>query len=78
MVEVKWSNNRGPAQRVHDRLAQGKDAYPLKPSAQTETHHITRTKIYYGSSQAPSDKGHGTTHDAVDAAVASVGGVRPK
>jgi hypothetical protein len=75
MVEVRW-NGRGPAQRIHDRLAQGKDAYPLKPSAQTETHHITRTKIYYGASQAPSDRGDGTGPDPVAAAIASKGGIQ--
>jgi len=77
MTEVKWRDNRGPAQRIHDRLAQGKDAYPLRASAQVETHPTrTVTTVYYGASQAPSDRGHGPAHDEVSAFVASKGGVR--
>jgi hypothetical protein len=78
MVEVKWSGNRGPAQRIHDRLAQGSDKYPLKPDAETVTQQQTRTKIYYGSSQAPSVRGHGAGPDEVEAAIAARGGIRPR
>ena len=74
MVEVKWSGNRGPAERVQDRLKQVTGG--LKPSAQTETHHVTRTTIYYGSSQAPSDRGYSSSHDPVAAAIASKGGIQ--
>jgi hypothetical protein len=76
MVEVIWKG-KGPAQRIHDRLKQGSDKYPLKPNASVTT-NPTRciTQVYYGSSQAPSDKGHGADPDQVDAAVASKGGVR--
>jgi hypothetical protein len=72
MVEVRW-NGRGPAQRVQDRLKQVTDG--LKPSAQTEMHHITRTTIYYGSSQSPS-RGYGSGPDPVAAAIASKGGIQ--
>ena len=76
MTEVKWRDNRGPAQRIHDRLAQGKDAYPLRANAQVETHPTrTVTTVYFGASQAPSDRGHGAP-DEVSAFVASKGGVR--
>jgi hypothetical protein len=79
MVEVKWSDNRSPAQRIQDRLKQGTDNYPLKPNAGTVTQQQTVTKIYYGSSQSNSDRGHGPSEpDPVAAAIASVGGVRPK
>jgi hypothetical protein len=79
MTEVKWRDNRSPAQRIHQRLAQGSDNYPLKPSAQTTT-NPTRcvTTVYFGASQAPSDGGHGSNHDPVAAVIAAVGGVRPR
>jgi hypothetical protein len=67
MVEVKWSNDRSPAQRIQDRLKQGTDNYPLKPNAQVTTNPTrTITTIHYGASQAPSDRGHGE-HDPVAA-----------
>jgi hypothetical protein len=79
MVEVKWNDGRGPAQRIQQALAQGMDKYPLHPNAEITT-NPTRcvTKVYYGSSQAPSDRGHGSGPDPVEIAVASVGGVRPR
>jgi hypothetical protein len=75
MVEVRWRDGRGnPAQRIQDRLAQGSDNYPLTPSAQTTT-NPTRcvTTVYFGASQAPSDRGHGP--DEVLAHIASKGGI---
>jgi hypothetical protein len=59
MVEVIWKG-KGPAQRIHDRLKQGSDNYPLKPNAQVTTNPMrTITTIHYGASQAPSDRGFG-------------------
>jgi hypothetical protein len=67
MVEVKWSDNRSPAQRIQDRLKQGTDNYPLKPNAQVTTNPMrTITTIHFGASQAPSDRGFGE-HDPVAA-----------
>jgi hypothetical protein len=77
MVEVRWRDGRGnPAQRIHDRLSQGTDNYPLAPSAQTTT-NPTRciTTIHYGASQS-SDRGHGNGPDPVAAAIAAKGGIQ--
>ena len=78
MVEVKYRDDRCEPARINARLAQGRDAYPLKPDASVTT-NPTRciTNVYFGASQSDSDRGHGPVGpDPVAAAVASKGGVR--